>query len=136
MQFSVDPDELTVLASPWAMTAEVVAALDLATVLAPLVVALPGSTTAAAVPMVGPSWSWGLRSLGGAMSSQSTRLGTAAHRYAGEEAGVRSLFSGAATPAGSQGPRSPGAPSPGGPSQVGGSQVGGSQVGGSQVGGS
>ncbi len=134
MQFSVDPDDVSVLAPPWATAAEAVAALDLGAVLAPIVVALPASATAAAVPMLGSSWSVRFRALGEAVSGQSMRLGAAAYGYAGDEAGVRSLFSGAVTPAGSQGHESPGGASPGGAS-LGGASPGGASPGGASPGG-
>ena len=96
MFFAVDPDEVAVVARPIAAAANAVAACDLGAELAPLGLAVPGSSSADSIPRLGSQWAAVILELSRAASLQSARLTAASTSYAVSEASVgASLWRGA-----------------------------------------
>ena len=96
MFFAVDPDEVAVVARPIAAAANAVAACDLGADLAPLGLAVPGSSSADSIPRLGSQWAAVILELSRAASLQSARLTAASTSYAVSEASVgASLWRGA-----------------------------------------
>ena len=88
MFFTVDPDEVGVLVRPIAVAANAVAACDLEADLAPLGLALPGSSSADSIPSLGRQWAALIVELSEAASLQAARLTTASRSYAVSETSV------------------------------------------------
>ena len=93
MFFAVDPDEVVVLARPIAATANAVAACDLGADLAPLALALPGSSSADSSPVLGWQWAALISELSEAASLQAARLTIASTSYAVSETSVGASLS-------------------------------------------
>ena len=93
MFFTVDPDELAVLVRPIAAVANAVAACDLGADLAPLGLALPGSSSADIIPALGWQWAALISELSEAASLQAARLTIASTSYAVSETSVDASLS-------------------------------------------
>ena len=97
MFFAVDPDEVVVLARPIAATANAVAACDLGADLAPLALALPGSSSADSIPVLGWQWAALISELTEAALLHSERLTNASTSYAVSETSVGASLSAGAS---------------------------------------
>jgi len=93
MYFAVDPEDVEAAAVPLAHLANAVANIDLGADLAPLALALPTSSVAAALPELGARWAVWASGLREAASRQAGRLGSTGTSYAAAEALARSALS-------------------------------------------